>query len=113
MTDIIERAEAALEVAHSGEGMGMVFASTVEGLVAALKAARAESQGLRLVEALLSSPGNVIIDTTRIDPIAEAIARNWPDTYAKRWPWADIPEADREAYRGLARTALQAAQEQE
>jgi len=62
-----------------------------------------------LADVLLSLPGIAIVDLSRIDPIAEVIAKNWPDTYAESWPWSDIPEGDREAYRGMARAALLAA----
>jgi hypothetical protein len=59
----------------------------------------------RLAEAL----GVVIVDLSDVDDVAKAIARNWPNTCAESWPWSDIPEPDKEAYRQLARDALMAA----
>lgn len=68
--------------------------------------------GQYLADVLLSLPGIAIIDTTKIDRIAAAIAGNWPDTYAKSWPWDDIPEHAQEAYRDRARAAILAATEE-
>lgn len=65
-----------------------------------------------VADVLLSLPGIAIIDTTKIDRIAAAIAGNWPDTYAKSWPWDDIPEHAQEAYRDRARAAILAATEE-
>jgi hypothetical protein len=62
-----------------------------------------------LADVLLSLPGIAIVDLAHIDPIAEAIAKNWPDTYAESWPWSDIPESAREGYRKAARAAVLAA----
>lgn len=65
-----------------------------------------------VADVLLSLPGIAIVDTTKIDRIAAAIAGNWPDTYAKSWPWDDIPEHAQEAYRDRARAAILAATEE-
>lgn len=71
-----------------------------------------QTWGAHIADVLLSLPGIAIIDTTKIDRIAAAIAGNWPDTYAKSWPWDDIPEHAQEAYRDRARAAILAATEE-
>lgn len=51
----------------------------------------------------------VVIDLSNVDDVAKAIAKSWPDSYAKSWPWENIPEPAQQAYRQQARAAILAA----